>query len=85
MPATDMFWGDRFGQVRDPFGHVWSIATHKQDLSPEEMAVRGKEAMAQMAPPAPAKPKAKAKKKAAGWNSYPLGVYCAQIVSPHTC
>jgi PhnB protein len=59
MPLTDMFWGDRFGQVRDPFGHVWSIATHKEDLSPDEMDRRGKEAMAQMAP----KPKAKAKAK----------------------
>jgi hypothetical protein len=47
MPLTDMFWGDRYGQVRDPFGHVWSIATHKEDLSPDEMARR----MAQMAPP----------------------------------
>jgi uncharacterized glyoxalase superfamily protein PhnB len=53
MPLTDMFWGDRFGQVRDPFGHVWSIATHKEDLSPEEMAKRGAEAMANMPPPSP--------------------------------
>jgi PhnB protein len=63
MPAMDMFWGDRYGQVRDPFGHVWSIATHKEDLSPDEIARRGKEAMAQMAPPPAAKPKAKAKAK----------------------
>jgi PhnB protein len=33
MPVTDMFWGDRYGQVQDPFGHNWSIATHKRDLS----------------------------------------------------
>lgn len=51
MPMMDMFWGDRFGQVRDPFGHVWSIATHKEDLAPEEMARRGAEAMASMAKP----------------------------------
>ena len=62
MPPMDMFWGDRFGQVRDPFGHVWSIATHKEDLAPEEMARRGAAAMAQMAPPPP-KPKP-AKKRA---------------------
>lgn len=37
MPATDMFWGDRYGQVTDPFGHQWSLATHVRDVSPEEM------------------------------------------------
>ena len=37
MPAADMFWGDRYGQIRDPFGHSWSIATHLRDLSPEEI------------------------------------------------
>jgi PhnB protein len=37
MPATDMFWGDRYGKLADPFGHKWSIATHKADLSAEEM------------------------------------------------
>jgi PhnB protein len=45
----DMFWGDRFGTLVDPFGHVWSIATHKEDLSEEEMAERSKAAMAEMA------------------------------------
>ncbi len=40
MPPMDMFWGDRYGQVIDPFGHWWSIATHKEDVSPEEMARR---------------------------------------------
>lgn len=49
MEPDDMFWGDRFGSIVDPFGHVWSIATHKEDLSPEEIAERGKAAMAQMA------------------------------------
>lgn len=38
MPVADMFWGDRFGKVADPFGHQWQIATHKEDLTPEEMA-----------------------------------------------
>ena len=42
MPATDQFWGDRFGAFEDPFGHQWSVATHKEDLSPEEMANRMK-------------------------------------------
>jgi uncharacterized glyoxalase superfamily protein PhnB len=37
MPPTDMFWGDRYGQVVDPFGHCWSMATHVRDVSPEEM------------------------------------------------
>jgi PhnB protein len=49
MPLEDMFWGDRFGTLSDPFGHVWSIATHKEDLSDEEMAERSKAAMAEMA------------------------------------
>ena len=49
MPPADMFWGDRFGTVADPFGHSWQIATHVEDLTPEEMAQRGQEAMASMA------------------------------------
>jgi len=40
MPPTDMFWGDRYGKLVDPFGHHWSLATHKEDVSPEEMAKR---------------------------------------------
>lgn len=40
MPPTDMFWGDRFGKLQDPFGHSWSMATHKEDLTPEEMEKR---------------------------------------------
>jgi PhnB protein len=43
-----MFWGDRFGQITDPFGHNWQIATHVEDLSEEEMAERAKAAMASM-------------------------------------
>lgn len=37
MPAADMFWGDRYGQIVDPFGHRWSVATHKLDMTPQEM------------------------------------------------
>ena len=37
MPASDMFWGDRYGLVKDPFGHSWSLATHIADPTPEEM------------------------------------------------
>lgn len=37
-PAQDQFWGDRSGQVKDPFGHVWSFSTHKREVSPAEMA-----------------------------------------------
>jgi PhnB protein len=48
MPLDDMFWGDRYGKVSDPFGHSWSLATHKEDVAPEEMKKRAKEAMAKM-------------------------------------
>ena len=37
MPVADMFWGDRYGQLEDPFGHRWSVATHIRDVSPAEM------------------------------------------------
>jgi PhnB protein len=47
-PAEDMFWGDRFGTVTDPFGHAWQLATHKEDLTPEEIEERGREFMASM-------------------------------------
>jgi PhnB protein len=40
MPVTDMFWGDRYGKLKDPFGHEWSVATHKEDLTPAEMQKR---------------------------------------------
>jgi PhnB protein len=40
MPLADMFWGDRYGQVVDPFGHHWSIATHLEDLTIEQMQER---------------------------------------------
>jgi PhnB protein len=37
MPLADMFWGDRYGLLEDPFGHSWSVATHLRDLTPEEI------------------------------------------------
>lgn len=43
MPPMDMFWGDRYTRVTDPFGQGWSLATHKQDLTPEEMQKAGNE------------------------------------------
>jgi len=46
MPPMDMFWGDRFGKFSDPYGHNWSIATHTEDISPEEMQERAQEAFA---------------------------------------
>ena len=49
MPVTDMFWGDRYGKVTDPFGHHWGLATHKEDVSPQEMERRSNEWMANMA------------------------------------
>jgi len=48
MPAMDMFWGDRFGKLVDPFGHEWGIATHKRDLAPDEVKKAGAEAMKKM-------------------------------------
>jgi PhnB protein len=46
--VEDKFWGDRFGTITDPFGHVWSIGTHVEDVPPQEMAERAKSAMAAM-------------------------------------
>jgi PhnB protein len=48
MPATDMFWGDRYGKVTDPYGHQWGLATHKEDVSPAEMKKRSEAFFAQM-------------------------------------
>jgi uncharacterized glyoxalase superfamily protein PhnB len=48
MPPADMFWGDRFAKVKDPFGHEWSISTTTEQLTPEEMNRRGAEAMKAM-------------------------------------
>jgi PhnB protein len=48
MPLADMFWGDRYGTVVDPFGQIWGIATHVKDLSPEEMRKGAEEFAAKM-------------------------------------
>ena len=48
MPVADMFWGDRYGKLTDPFGHSWSVGTHKEDVSAQEVERRGKEMFAQM-------------------------------------
>jgi len=49
MKPENMFWGDRFAKLVDPFGHHWALATHKEDVPPDEMSRRAKEAMKQMA------------------------------------
>jgi uncharacterized glyoxalase superfamily protein PhnB len=48
MPMMSMFWGDRYGQITDPFGHDWALATHIEDVPPEELATRAQAAFAQM-------------------------------------
>lgn len=45
MPPADMFWGDRYSQVEDPFGHRWSLATTKIELSPEQIRENAQKAM----------------------------------------
>jgi PhnB protein len=47
QPIKDQFYGDRSGTLQDPFGHVWTIATHKEDLSQEELCRRAEAAMKQ--------------------------------------
>jgi PhnB protein len=47
MPAADMFWGDRFGSMSDPFGVRWGIATHIEDVAPEELKKREAQLFAQ--------------------------------------
>ena len=44
VPVMDQFWGDRYGHVVDPFGHKWSMGTHKEDLTPAEIEQRGRAA-----------------------------------------
>jgi PhnB protein len=48
-PVADQFYGDRSGTVIDPFGHMWSVATHIEDVAPEEMRRRAAKAQAQAA------------------------------------
>jgi PhnB protein len=50
-PMGDQFWGDRFGAVTDPFGYGWAVATHKEDLTPEEMQQRQAEYMKNLPQP----------------------------------
>lgn len=47
MPLADMFWGDRYGLLVDPFGHAWSLATHKEDLTPEDIGKRAQAAFSE--------------------------------------
>ncbi len=49
MPLDDMFWGDRYGKITDPFGHQWSLATHKEDVAPDEMGRRAQAMFAKSA------------------------------------
>jgi PhnB protein len=48
MEPADMFWGDRFGKLIDPYGHSWALATHIEDVTPAEMEKRTQAFMAQM-------------------------------------
>ena len=50
MPVGEMFWGDRFGMLKDPFGNIWGVMTHVKDMSEEELAKAAEEFFAQ-APP----------------------------------
>jgi len=47
-PVRDEFWGDRVGKIADPSGHVWMLATHVEDVSPEELRKRGQEMFEKM-------------------------------------
>ena len=47
-PIADMFWGDRYGRLKDPFGHAWAVVTHKEDVAPAELEKRAREAAARM-------------------------------------
>jgi PhnB protein len=49
MPLADQFWGDRYGKLSDPYGHQWGLATHKENVTPKEMAKRQEEFFAQQA------------------------------------
>lgn len=54
LPVTDCFWGDRYGWVRDPYGHIWALATIVEELTPEEVQRRMEQAMAEMGGRGPA-------------------------------
>jgi len=49
MPLSNQFWGDRYGQIKDPFGHSWALGQHIEDVAPEETERRGKAIFAEMA------------------------------------
>jgi PhnB protein len=49
MPLDNMFWGDRYGKFTDPFGHQWGVATHVEDVAPDEMQRRSEEMTKKMA------------------------------------
>lgn len=49
MPVADQFWGDRYGTLTDPYGYVWGIATHKENLTSDEMQKRAHDFFASMA------------------------------------
>ena len=49
MPLADQFWGDRYGQLTDPFGHSWALGKHVEDVAEEELERRAKEAFSKMA------------------------------------
>jgi PhnB protein len=49
MPLANQFWGDRYGQVKDPFGHVWALGQRVEEVAPAEMERRAREAFSQMA------------------------------------
>jgi len=49
-PLADMFWGDRCGQLSDPFGHVWAVATHQEDLTPKQIQERAEKESSLPAP-----------------------------------
>ncbi|MGA7463194.1 MAG: VOC family protein [Candidatus Korobacteraceae bacterium] len=49
MPLANQFWGDRYGQITDPFGHRWALGQHVEDVTPAEMERRAKEAFSKMA------------------------------------
>lgn len=49
MPVEDMFWGDRYGQVEDPFGHLWALATHIADFSPDQIEQAAKKSSTKLA------------------------------------
>jgi len=48
MPLANQFWGDRYGQIEDPFGHSWALGQHIEDVAPAEMERRAREAFSQM-------------------------------------